>query len=103
MEFYPRSRYARDIFNYSWPQNYHNSFWSNYYTNYWHPSSSYYNSFTLPPTQLSHYLYDDDQLSDTYNYHTHSVLSGSDTYHNIQTRARHHYSRMCIKSNNIVA
>merc|ERR1711942_606130 len=38
----------RSFLPYSWPQVYHNSFWRNYFTNYWQPGSTYYNSFTLP-------------------------------------------------------
>jgi len=32
-----------------WPRVYHNSFWSNYYSQYWAPATSYYNSLTNPP------------------------------------------------------
>eukprot|EP00091_Calanus_sinicus_P018510 TRINITY_DN4256_c0_g1_i1.p1 TRINITY_DN4256_c0_g1~~TRINITY_DN4256_c0_g1_i1.p1 ORF type:complete len:114 (-),score=24.52 TRINITY_DN4256_c0_g1_i1:19-360(-) len=100
MEYYPRRGYERDLLNYSpWPQTYHNSFWSNYYTHYWQPSSSYYNSFTLPSTLLpsysSNHLESKPQEKDPYTYSSSSTVSES--YKNIKSKSHSYFSKMMAK------
>merc|ERR1711892_335836 len=98
IENYQRRGYERDFRNYSWPQNYHNSFWSNYYTNYWQPSSSYYNSFTLPSSYLLPSCHCEEEASslientDLFNYR-----SASKTSKNIKGLSHRYYSKMVAK------
>merc|ERR1712215_171148 len=89
---------------FSWPEVYHNSFWSNYYTNYWQPSSVYYNSFslpssyTLPPsyTNLSSSIplppYEYEEPLDLYNYQ-----EPSQTFKSIKSLSHGYYSKMVSK------
>ena len=89
---------TRSFLPYSWPQVYHNSFWRNYFTNYWQPSSAYYNSFTLPSSYtnlstsipLPHYEYED--ALDLYNYQ-----EPSQTYKSIKSLSHGYYSKMVSK------
>merc|ERR1712055_357677 len=104
MDYLQRRAYERSYLPFSWPEVYHNSFWSNYYTNYWQPSSVYYNSFslpssyTLPPsyTNLSCSTplppYEDEEPLDLYNYQ-----EPSQTYKSIKSLSHGYYSKMVSK------
>merc|ERR1712243_309127 len=43
-----RTRYYNDVRN-GWPFDYHRSFWSNYYYNYWQPQGSYQSEWDYGP------------------------------------------------------
>ena len=68
------------------PENYHNSFWSNYFSNYWHPSSHYHHQLGAPdpgPLLPGHSLYD-------------PLLPRPGPSDNIRSRSRQLYSLMVI-------
>merc|ERR1712025_232643 len=91
MEYLHRGGYERNFLPYSWPQVYHNSFWSNYYTNYWKPSSAYYSSLTMPSYDtMPHYDYQD--TLDLYNYQ-----EPSQTYKSVESLTHGYYSKMVSK------
>merc|ERR1711894_353053 len=69
------------------PYNYHNSFWSNYFANYWHPSSYYRQQLECPdpvPLLPGYYVSYDPLLA---------IPGPSD---NIRSRSRQFYSSMVI-------
>ena len=69
------------------PYNYHNSFWSNYFANYWHPSSYYHQQLECPdpvPVLPGYYVSYDPLLA---------IPGPSD---NIRSRSRQFYSSMVI-------
>ena len=86
----------RNLTSYSYPEVYHNSFWSNYYTNYWQPASSYYNSFSLPPSYpLPRYQFD-ELPGDDFSV-SHPTRPISKTRKNVRERSRHFLSKMVAK------
>ena len=69
------------------PYNYHNSFWSNYFANYWHPSSYYQQQLECPdPVPLLPGLYS------AYD----PLLARPEPSVNIRSRSRQFYSAMVI-------
>ena len=71
----------------SFPTTYHNSFWSNYYSNYWHPSSYYYNQLDNPPPL--------EIIPGFYQYYD-PLLPKSEASANIKSRSRYYYSSMTL-------
>ena len=69
------------------PYNYHNSFWSNYFANYWHPSAYYHHQLESPEPVplLPGYFGSFDPL-----------LARPEPSDNIRSRSRQFYSSMVI-------
>merc|ERR1711915_470240 len=94
--FCPRRSFERNLTSYGYPEVYHNSFWSNYYTNYWQPASSYYNSFSLPPYYpLPRYQFD-ELPGDDFSV-SHPTCPISKTRKNVRERSQHYLSKMIAK------
>jgi len=72
------------------PYNYHNSFWNNYMSNYWHPSSYYYNQLYNPePIPI---------IPGFYEYYD-PLLPKNEASANVKSRAKQFFSNMVITKN----
>merc|ERR1712243_247166 len=89
MDLLERRFYGREK-SVGFPYNYHNSFWSNYLTNYWHPSSYYYNQLFNPdPVEI---------IPGYYQYYD-PFLPKMEASENIRSRSKQLYSNMIITKN----